>query len=125
MADIDVNKSEAITMSESVTQPVSWFKFTKSKYSATMQLITADWSLVDQYPRYKDSGVLLKGIILIPGSGAPDTFVIMDGAADGPYLYKAALSVATVLVYPGTLCKPMIDFSECTLTTGHAITFVW
>jgi hypothetical protein len=111
--------AEALTVGAYNTQ--MW----RGAQTATVGGLVVDYQLILHYPKFAQTGFPLKGLILIPGSGAPDTFVIKDGSDAGPYLYKAALSAATVLVYPGTFCKPYIDFSECTLTTGHLITFVW
>ena len=149
MGDIDIaGPVEAVTMAESVntpyilvstgaiydgatvsdvvsTVPVRYFEFFRSDKAVTIGYVDRDWDITEQYPKFRTSPVNLKGIILIPGSGAPDTFSIKDGSDSGPYLYYGALSAASVLVYPGTQCRPYIDFSECSLSAGHKITFVW
>ena len=111
--------AEAVTIGAFNTQ--MW----RGANSATVGALVADYELSQHYPKYSQRGFPLKGLILIPGSGGPDTFAIKDGGDDNPYLYKAAVSAATVLVYPGTLCLPYVDYSECSLSTGHMITFVW
>ena len=147
MADVDIADAvEAVTLAENVgtpgilvapvvvdaatitdvpTAPNRYFEFFRSPNAITVGLIDRDWYISDQYLKFRNAGMLLKGIILIPGSGGPDTFSIKDGSESGPYLYKAAVSAATVLVYPGTVCRPFIDYSECTLSAGHSVTFVW
>ena len=111
--------AEAVTIGAFNTQ--MW----RGANTATIGSLIADYQLITHYPKYRQTGFPLKGLILIPGSGAPDTFVIKDGSDAGPYLYKAALTAATVLVYPGTFCMPYVDYSECTFTAGYLITFVW
>ena len=146
MADVDVSVVQTVTMAESVgrmqeiyasavqavgviAEAVTIGAFNTQAWrgmnSITVGGLIADYELLTHYSKYSQKGFPLKGMILIPGSGGPDTFVIKDGHDAGPYLYKAAVSAATVLVYPGTLCFPYIDYSECTLTTGHLVTFVW
>lgn len=120
-----VSVVQAVTLTESVTTPTNTMKLYRGTQSISVSAVTEDWSFVTAYKSFAGVGIPLKGIILIPGSGAPDTFVIKDGSDSGAYLYKGALTAAAVLVYPGNNCKPYIDFSECTLTTGHVITFVW
>lgn len=93
--------------------------------SITVKTIDADWTFTTVLTKFANLGVPLKGMVLIPGSGGPDTFVVKDGSDTGAYLYKSAVSTTTVLVFPGSLCRPVIDFSECTLSVGHMITFLW
>lgn len=116
---------DATTVAEVVSTPTFALKLYRGMNSVTVTLITVDWDFVALYRKFAGLGVALKGIILIPGSGAPDTFSIKDGDENGSYLYSGALTVPTVLVYPGSLCRPYIDYSECTLTAGHKVTFVW
>jgi len=126
MLDVNAVASQAIgALAEVLTVGAPNTQMWRGANTATVGCLTVDYQLITHYPKFSQAGFPLKGIILIPGSGAPDTFVIKDVKDTGPYLYKAALSAATVLVYPGTLCFPYIDFSECTLTAGHLITFVW
>jgi hypothetical protein len=114
---------DGVTLTESVTTPTFALKLYKGTNSVTVSLITMDWSLVETLRQYRSSGIPLKGIIFIPGG--TDTFSIKDLSDSGAYLYKGALAATTVLVYPGSYCKPYIDFSECSLNSGHMITFVW
>lgn len=116
---------DGVTVAESVTTPVMALKLYRGTQSVTVSLITMDWVFTETFRQYRNNGVPLKGIILIPGSGGPDTFCIKDGGDTGAYLYLAAVSAATVIVYPGSFCKPYIDYSECTLSAGHLVTFVW
>ena len=126
MIDFNVVATQALgAMAEALTVGAPNTQMWRGANTATVGCLTVDYQLITHYPKFSPAGFPLKGIILIPGSGAPDTFVIKDVKDTGPYLYKAALTAATVLVYPGTLCFPYIDFSECTLTAGHLITFVW
>jgi hypothetical protein len=146
MADLDVNLSDAVAgaevlgrmmdvnavavqalgaMQEAVTVGAPNTQLFRGTQAATVGGIVADYELIDSYPRFSTRGFKLKGLILIPGSGGPDTFSIKDGSDTGPYLYYAAVTAATVLVFPGTLCFPYIDASECTVTAGHLVTFLW
>ena len=126
ISTMSVNPSivDAITVAEAVTIGFT-LKLYRGTTAVTVENTSEDWSLVATYKQFMSRGVPLKGIILIPGSGGPDTFVIKDIDSSGAYLYSGAVSAATVLVYPGTFCRPMIDFSECTLSTGNKVTFVW
>jgi hypothetical protein len=126
---MDVNAKSvaqsAAAVAEAVTVGAPNTQLFRGTQTATVGGIVADYELIDSYPRFSPRGFKLKGLILIPGSGGPDTFSIKDGSDTGPYLYYAAVTAATVLVFPGTLCFPYIDASECTVTAGHLITFLW
>jgi len=123
---MSVNPSivDAITVAEAVTLSFT-LKLYRGTNAVTVTALNQDWSFVETYRHFSSRGINLKGIILIPGSGGPDTFSIKDIDENGAYLYYGAVSAATVLVYPGSFFKPMIDYSECTLSTGHKVTFVW
>lgn len=118
--------TEAITVADVVSSvPVRYFEFFRTSNALTVGYVDRDWDVTEQYGKFKINGMNLKGLILMPGASAPDTFSIKDGSDSGPYLYYGAVSAASVLVYPGTICRPYIDYSECTLSAGHKITFVW
>lgn len=125
ISTMSVNPSinDGITVAEAVTTPTFTLKLYRGVTSVTVSAITEDWDFIQTYRQFSASGIPLKGIILMPGT--TDTFSIKDGGESGAYLYYGALAAAAVLVYPGTHVKPFIDFSECTLNTGHKITFVW
>ena len=93
--------------------------------SAMVTLVNADWLMSDRIKSMANRGIPLLGIILIPGSGAPDTFSIKDGSEDGPYLYYGAVSAATSFLLGGSYVNPFIDYSECSLSAGHSISFSW
>lgn len=126
ISTMSVNPSinDAISVADVVTTPVFTLKLYRGTNAVTVTAITEDWDFVVAYKQFANLGIKLKGLILMPGTGT-DVFVIKDG--NGAYLYNAshATTVCTVVVYPGTYVKPYIDFSECTLSTGHAITFLW
>ena len=126
ISTMSVNPSivDAITVAENVALSFT-LKLYRGTNAVTITGVNQDWSLVGTYKQFASKGVPLKGLVLAPGSGGPDTFVIKDIDESGAYLYAGALSATAVIVYPGTFCRPMIDFSECTLSTGHKITFVW
>jgi hypothetical protein len=107
---------EVVTMDHGV-------RLVRGEYTAMIEEPASDWALLDKYPKYRN-GFPLKGIIFMPGSGGPDTFVIRDGE-NGPYLYNAAVAANTLVVYSGALCKPFIDYSECSLSSGNIINFIW
>jgi hypothetical protein len=116
---------QAVTVSESVTTPVMALKLSRGTSSMTVTLITQDWAFVTAQKQFAITGVPLKALVLIPGSGAADVFVIKDTSDAGAILYKGTVNAGTVVVYPGSYCKPYIDFSECTFTAGHSVTFIW
>ena len=128
ISTMSVNPSinDGISVADEVTTPTFTLKLYRGTNSVTVTAITEDWDFVKVYKQFSNQGIMLKGIILMPGSGT-DVFVIKDGGEAGAYLYNAshATTVCTVVVYPGTAVKPFIDFSLCTLTAGHAITFLW
>jgi hypothetical protein len=125
VSTMSVNPSvnSGISVADVVTTPTFTLKLFRGTNAVTVSLITLDWDFTVAYKQFANVGVPLKGIILMPGG--TDTFSIKDGGENGAYLYYAAISTATVLVYPGSLVKPFIDFSECSLNAGHKITFVW
>ena len=128
ISTMSVNPSivDAVGVTDVVTTPVFTLKLYRGTNSVTVSAITEDWEFVETYKQFRNLGIKLKGIILIPGSGT-NVFVIKDGGENGAFLYDAAhaTTVCTVVVYPGTYVKPYIDFSLCTLTAGHSITFLW
>ena len=94
--------------------------------SISVLTIDADWALVDTVSKFSCSGVLLKGITLVPGAGGANVFAIKDADENGAYLYLSSLTATAVIVYPyGIVCRPFIDYSECTLRSGHIVTFMW
>jgi hypothetical protein len=127
ISTMSVNPSivDAITVADVVsTVPSFTIKLYRGTNAVTVASVDQDWYLVRTYKQFASGGVKLKGIILIPGVGA-STFSIKDIDEDGAYLYYGAVSAATVIVYPGSSFKPMIDFSECSLSAGNKVTFVW
>ena len=129
ISTMSVNPSivDAVGVADVVsTAPAFTLKLYRGTNSVTVSAITEDWEFVETYKQFRNLGIKLKGIILVPGSGT-DVFVIKDGGESGALLYNAAhaTTVCTVVVYPGTYVKPFIDFSLCTLTAGHSITFLW
>jgi hypothetical protein len=127
MMDINARSvaQSAAAVAEALTVGAPNTQLFRGTQAATVGGILTDYELISSYPRFNTRGFKLKGLILIPGSGGPDTFSIKDGSDTGPYLYYAAVTAATVLVFPGTLCFPYIDASECTVTAGHLVTFLW
>jgi hypothetical protein len=97
-------------------------KFVRGTNTAMVEEVDSDWALIDKYPKYIN-GFPLKGIVFMPGSG-DSTFVVRDGE-NGPYLYNGAVTASVLVIYPGALCKPFIDYSECTLSTGNTVNFIW
>ena len=129
ISTMSVNPSiaDAVGVADVVsTAPTFTLKLYRGTNSVTVSAITEDWDFAETYKQFRNLGIKLKGIILVPGSGT-DVFVIKDGGESGALLYNAAhaTTVCTVVVYPGTYVKPFIDFSLCTLSAGHSITFLW
>jgi len=126
VSTMSVNPSvySGVTVAEAVTPGLA-MKTVMGYCSAMASLLNADWLLSDRIKSIGSRGIPLLGIILIPGSGAPDTFSIKDGGENGPYLYKGAISAATSFILGGSFVNPFIDYSECTLTAGHSVSFSW
>ena len=86
--------------------------------------ISADWdyaSEVAAYPREKE-GPIIDLILFAPGA-ANDRLVIKNGDASGPVVFKATATTTDerVVYYHGKRMRPFIDYSECTLSTGHQV----
>lgn len=120
-----VPDAQGVTVADVVSSvPVRNLEFFKGMKTASIGMLLTDWSIENNYT-IPNKGINLKGMVLKGGSGGSDVMVVKDGSDTGPYLYNATVATSVVLVYPGTLCKPYIDYSECTLTTGHMFTFLW
>lgn len=115
---------DTVTATENVSTPVRNLELYRSSKAISIGMLLADWDMSGNVT-VPNIGVKLKGMVLKGGSGGSDVMVIKDGSGTGPYLYNATVATTVVLVYPGTLCKPYIDYSECTLTAGHMFTFLW
>ena len=117
---------DGISLDESVT-----LAFAVSLYrgmrSVTIKDISIDWALTATYKKFSNVGISLQAIVISPGNDAGgDTFSIKDSGEDGAYLfYGSGIKATQVLNYGGAMCKPFIDYSECTFSTGHSITFIW
>jgi hypothetical protein len=122
MADLSISLTDAVAGAEVTTPRITMML--RGVNTATVGFVDADWELIDYYPKFVDKGIPLKGIVLIPGSGGANIFVIRDGE-DGAYIYNQSITAISVVNYQGALVKPFIDFSECTLRAGHLVTFVW
>jgi len=153
MADIDISETDAVetvTVAEDITgspaistmsvdpsvvdavslADVPSFTHTLKLYrgmnAVTVTAINGDWALHETFRRFANPGMALKGMVFVPGSGAPDTFCIKDGSDVGAILWNGAVAApGTTVLYPGSMCKPFIDYSACSLSAGHSITFVW
>jgi hypothetical protein len=126
MADVNVGTIvDAVSVDEDVSTPGLAMKTVMGYCSAMVTLINTDWLMSERIKSIRGRGVPLLGLILVPGSGAPDTFSIKDGGEDRPYLYYGAISAVTSFVLGGAYVNPFIDYSECTLSAGHSISFSW
>lgn len=115
---------DAVSVAEDVATPVRNLELFRSAKAISIGMLLGDWNMSGNVS-VPNRGISLKGMVLKGGSGGSDVMVIKDGSDTGPYLYNATVATSVVLVYPGTLCKPYIDYSECTLTAGHMFTFLW
>ena len=91
----------------------------KSGNVQSISAIDVDWDQGQIYP--------LQSIQFVPGAAA-DVLVVKEGSASGPILayFKAAATAldGSVLVkyfLHGQNHRPYIDFSECTLSSGHMV----
>lgn len=118
-----VTVNDAVTVAENVGTPTFNLTLFRGMNSVTVTQVNQDWHLIDTFRQYRQTGIPLKCLLLIPGG--TDTFVIRDNAADGAILYKGQITTTTLVTYPEIKCRPMIHYDDCTLNTGHSITFIW
>ena len=89
--------------------------------------IAADWDWKTSATGYTDSDHLrVKRIIFKPGN-ADDVISIKEKTDAGAYIAYGKADSGDPLVFEvNDQCRPVVDFSECTLNTGHAVIIhVW
>ena len=114
---------DSVSLAENVGTPTFNLTLFRGMNSVTVTQLNQDWHLIDTFRRYRQTGIQLKCLLLVPGG--TDTFVIRDGSSKGAILYNAQLTATTLVTYPGITCRPMISYAECTLNTNHSVTFIW
>lgn len=68
----------------------------------------------------------LQSIQFNPGSDGSDVLIVRDGSATGSIIFKSTdTSNASIEYYDGLRLQPYIDYSECTLTTGHLVKIIY
>ena len=112
-----ISIAEAVTMSKETTVIAG-----KSYSGIVLETVDNDWAWTDNYPGHQQGRPLI-ALVVIPGG--TDVFSIKDGSDAGPYIYYKSISAAETILYGGIRLRPYIDFSECTLNTGHKISFLW
>lgn len=90
----------------------------------TITAIDADWVWTTTFPRHTQ-GIKVDFIAFKPGATALDKMSIKMDSATGPELFPSIPSVSQsygqIVYYHGATLRPVIDFSDCTLTAGHEV----
>ena len=85
----------------------------------TITGLDADWSWDSDTPQYV-AGLFIDSIRFHP-SGPNDVFIVHEGGINGAELFSAVCSDNTddrIQYYHGLVQHPVIDISDCTLTTA-------
>jgi len=94
---------------------------TKSNGFIELTAIDADWSWDDLFSGSYDNGIKVGSIQFNPGE-ASDRMVIKEGSDAGPAIFDALCpDTEEKNLYIGTICRPVVDFSACTLSAGHKV----
>lgn len=86
--------------------------------------IATDWDWEDA-SGIPPNGIFLQSISFVAGSNN-DVVVIKEGSDSGPIIAQLKSTTAGVMVdvlLDGLQCRPVIDFSACTLNAGHKVIF--
>jgi hypothetical protein len=88
--------------------------------------IDADWAWTDTFGSTSD-GIYIEWIAFKPGA-ASDAMSISDGLATGPEIFPSvprdSVNSGQIIYYNGRKMRPVIDYSDCTLTAGHSVTIL-
>ena len=90
--------------------------------------IDSDFSLVARagYTQYATGGAPIEMVLFFPGA-ANDILVLRDTTADtGPIItkMKSLDGEPRVMYFRGTKIKPVLDYSDSTLTAGSLVIFI-
>lgn len=90
---------------------------TKSGNVKNITVIDVDWDQGQVYP--------LESIQFVPGAGG-DCLVVKEGSASGAVIFYAKAPATLdgnmfVKYFNGQNHRPYIDFSDCTLSSGHRV----
>jgi hypothetical protein len=109
--------------------PVSAFATATVVVSGPIVSITAidaDWAWSDTFGSTSD-GIYIEWIAFKPGA-ASDAMSISDGLATGPEIFPSvprdSVNSGQIIYYNGRKMRPVIDYSDCTLTAGHSVTIL-
>jgi len=97
-------------------------------YFIKLSAIDSDWTWTETMTStvYKN-GIPVWAIIFQPGA-ANDVLVIEDGSDAGPYIFPPVLAADTtngkILYLNGMMCKPVLDFSDSTISAGGTVTII-
>ena len=109
----------AITISYAATE-------TEQGDTVTLSSIAADWTWSGNCRMYGGGrGTRLNYILWSPGS-ADDVLVIKEQSPSGPQMFYGWAVDRTdqhIIYYHGSRKRPVIDYSECTLSTGSLVIF--
>lgn len=91
--------------------------------------IDSDWILTSEtgLTQYASGGAPIKAIFFYPGA-ANDILMVRSSAADtGPVLakLKSLDGEPRVMYFHDALLKPVIDYSDCTLSSGAFVVIVF
>lgn len=89
----------------------------KSGLVKNITAIDVDWDQGQQTP--------LESIQFIPGAGS-DKLVVKEGSASGAVIFQGTAPAVLdggffIKYFNGALHQPYIDFSDCTLSSGHMV----
>jgi hypothetical protein len=84
--------------------------------------IDADWNWTSAYKAASfPNGIKLHSIQFCPGA-ISDRLIMKDGSDAGPAFFDVLCNdLEEKNLYLGIRCKPMIDFSACTLSANHKV----
>ena len=83
-----------------------------------------DWTWTDLFPGTENNGIAVDFIAYSSGDADGDICVIKEASDTGPAIFpKQAQKTQgpAQIVYYDAPIKPVIDYGDCTLSTGHSI----
>ncbi len=101
---------------------------TKGGFTIVISVIDSDWVWTTTLTadKYKN-GVPVHAIIFQPGA-ASDKLSIKDGSDSGPRIFPNILAADTtdgkVIYYGGVNLKPVLDYSDSTLSAGSTVIII-
>lgn len=106
------------------------FSVTENEEATTVMLtsVAADWTYTGNsmmYGKY-GKGVRMDWIAFCPGTDTGDVVAIKEGSDAGPVIFPANCVNAfdqRIIYYHGARLRPVLDYSDCSLSSGHKIIF--